>query len=151
MCSAPRSDLTARARIRNAAILRFGRDGFGATTIRGIATEAAVSLALVIHHFSNKEQLRQACDDYVTGELLDSEEDAAGSDLVATMRRWLSNPEQFQPSFDYLTRMLGEDSTTSGRLFDDLVARTERTLLEGAATGLMRPVTDSRATAVLLA
>lgn len=151
MCSATASDLTARARIRDAAIRKFGQAGFEATSIRAIAVEAGVSPALVIHHFGNKDGLRQACDDYVTGELLDSEEDAAERDLIGTMHRWLSDPEQFQPAFDYLTRMLAEESPTTDQLFDELVARTERTLATGVAAGQMHPSSDLTATALLLA
>ena len=61
----PRADLTARARIRDAALERFAEDGFDGATIRGIAAAAGVSPGLVQHHFGSKEGLRQACDDAV--------------------------------------------------------------------------------------
>ncbi|HJE59178.1 MAG TPA: TetR/AcrR family transcriptional regulator, partial [Nocardiopsis listeri] len=57
MCSAQRDDLTARARIRDAALTRFGQEGFG-VSVRAIAEEAGVSPGLVIHHFGSKEKLR---------------------------------------------------------------------------------------------
>ncbi len=156
MCSAKRTglsstDLTARARIRDAAVLLFGRDGFTGTSVRAIAAKAGVSPALVIHHFGSKDGLRQACDDFITGELPDSEESAAGSDLIGTMQRWISDPDAFQPAFDYLTRMLEGDSDTADRLFDDLIDRTERMLEEGIANGTMRNPNDPRATALLVA
>ena len=156
MCSAKRSDLqpddlTARARIRDAAILLFGRDGFTGTSVRAIAAEAEVSPALVIHHFRNKDGLRAACDDFVTQELVDTEQKSADADLIGTMHRWLSNPDVFQPAFDYLARMLDGDSETAGRLFDELVDRTERMLADGAASGTMRQPGDPKATALLLA
>ncbi|MGH3558484.1 MAG: TetR family transcriptional regulator, partial [Mycobacterium sp.] len=44
------ADLTAAARIRDAAIEQFGRHGFG-TGLRAVAEAAGVSAALVIHHF----------------------------------------------------------------------------------------------------
>ncbi|HEX6360529.1 helix-turn-helix domain-containing protein [Actinophytocola sp.] len=66
MSSAPDpEDLTARARIRDAAMRHFGEHGFERTTIRGIAETAGVSSGLVRHHFGSKEELRKACDDYV--------------------------------------------------------------------------------------
>jgi len=37
-----RSDLTARARIRDAALARFGADGVAATTVRAVAADAGV-------------------------------------------------------------------------------------------------------------
>ncbi len=57
-------DLTAAARIRDAAIEQFGDQGFG-VGLRSIAEAAGVSAALVIHHFGSKDGLRQACDDFV--------------------------------------------------------------------------------------
>ncbi|RFZ34875.1 HTH-type transcriptional regulator BetI [Mycobacterium marinum] len=52
MCSA---DLTAKARIRNAAVARFARDGFQKVNLRAIATSAGVSEALIFHHFGSKD------------------------------------------------------------------------------------------------
>src|SRR3981081_2661998 len=58
-------DLTARARIRDAALRHFAERGVDGTTIRGIAADAGVSAGLVQHHFGSKEELRAACDAYV--------------------------------------------------------------------------------------
>jgi TetR/AcrR family transcriptional regulator, regulator of cefoperazone and chloramphenicol sensitivity len=55
-------DLTARARIRDAAIERFAADGYQGTSVRDIARAAGVSPGLVQHHFGSKEGLREACD-----------------------------------------------------------------------------------------
>ena len=54
-------DLTARARIRDAALLHFGEQGFDRATIREIARTAGVSSGLVRHHFGSKQALREAC------------------------------------------------------------------------------------------
>ncbi|MEZ5087667.1 MAG: helix-turn-helix domain-containing protein [Tessaracoccus sp.] len=62
-----RSGFTA-ARIRDAAIDMFGRRGFEAASVREIAREAAVSPALVIHHYGSKDKLREHCDDYLMRE-----------------------------------------------------------------------------------
>ena len=62
-------DLTARARIRDAAIDLFAERGIAAATIRDIAQAAGVSSGLVRHHFGSKDGLRQACDDYAMDEL----------------------------------------------------------------------------------
>ena len=61
-------DLTARARIRDAAIDLFAERGIAAATIRDIAQAAGVSSGLVRHHFGSKDGLRQACDDYAMDE-----------------------------------------------------------------------------------
>lgn len=66
MSSAPDpEDLTARARIRDAAMKHFGEHGFAKATIRGIAEEARVSSGLIRHHFGSKDGLRAACDEFV--------------------------------------------------------------------------------------
>jgi AcrR family transcriptional regulator len=57
-------DLTARARIRDAAIRLFADKGIDAASIREIAQEAGVSSGLLRHHFGSKEGLRDACDEY---------------------------------------------------------------------------------------
>ena len=69
------ADLTAAARIRDAAIEQFAQHGF-AVGLRTIAEAAGVSAALVIHHFGSKEGLRKACDDYVAEEIRNSKSEA---------------------------------------------------------------------------
>jgi AcrR family transcriptional regulator len=59
------SDLTASARIRNAALEGFARDGVAATTIRDVAKAAGVSPGLVQHHFKTKADLEQAVNEHV--------------------------------------------------------------------------------------
>src|SRR5271170_3379588 len=63
--SAAPGDLTARARIREAAISHFADDGYERTTIRAIASTAGVSPGLLRHHFGSKEELRRACDEHI--------------------------------------------------------------------------------------
>jgi AcrR family transcriptional regulator len=61
----PPEDLTARARIRDAALEQFATHGVKGATIRGIAAAAGVSTGLVRHHFGSKDGLRRACDEAV--------------------------------------------------------------------------------------
>lgn len=58
-------DLTAVARIRNAALEGFARDGVEATSIRDVAKAADVSAGLVQHHFKTKADLEHAVNEYV--------------------------------------------------------------------------------------
>ncbi|MEO3810666.1 helix-turn-helix domain-containing protein [Sphaerisporangium sp. B11E5] len=62
-------DLTARARIRDAALRLFAERGIDGASIRDIAAEAGVSSGLVRHHFGSKEALRDACDSYAMDRL----------------------------------------------------------------------------------
>lgn len=144
-------DLTARARIRNAALELFGRDGVAATSLRSVAEAAGVSPGLVVHHFGSKDGLRRACDSYVLDDLMRKNEELAGSDLVGTMRQWLEQPERFRPALDYLTRLIVDGTSAGHELFDSVVASTERMIEEGAAANTMNRSTDARMQAVLVA
>ena len=65
------SDLTTRTKIREAALSLFGSEGF-AVSVRAIADAAGCSPGLVIHHFGNKDGLREAVDQSVMDTLLHS-------------------------------------------------------------------------------
>jgi AcrR family transcriptional regulator len=52
--------MTTKERILDAAERLFARDGFDATSLRAITTEAQVNLAAVNYHFQSKEALVQA-------------------------------------------------------------------------------------------
>ncbi|WP_404291776.1 hypothetical protein [Glutamicibacter arilaitensis] len=56
------SDLTARARIRDAAAYRLAMEGFGVSA-RIIASDPGVSAGLAMHHFGSKAKPRDACDE----------------------------------------------------------------------------------------
>ena len=62
-------DLTARARIRDAALEMFADQGIERATIRDIAQKAGVSSGLLRHHFGSKEGLRDACDEFALSEV----------------------------------------------------------------------------------
>jgi AcrR family transcriptional regulator len=53
-------DLTAKARIRNAAFELHAAQGEASTTLREVAQAAGVTHGLVVHHFGNKDGLRRA-------------------------------------------------------------------------------------------
>jgi AcrR family transcriptional regulator len=58
-------DRTAKAVVRDEALRLFARFGPDAVTVRQIAAAAAVSPALVVHHYGSKQGLRQAVDERV--------------------------------------------------------------------------------------
>ncbi|MBO3740111.1 TetR/AcrR family transcriptional regulator [Actinoplanes flavus] len=64
------SDLTARARIREAAITLFAERGVASASIRDIAQAAGVSSGLLRHHFGSKEGLRDACDEWAMSRII---------------------------------------------------------------------------------
>ncbi|MFC9993495.1 TetR/AcrR family transcriptional regulator [Nocardia sp. NPDC127526] len=62
---ATNDDLTAKARIRNAAMDLFAQHGESRVSLRAVAAEAGVTLGLVQHHFKTKAGLRDAVDQLV--------------------------------------------------------------------------------------
>lgn len=143
-------DLTARARIRDAAIVRFGADGVAATSVRAIAADAGVSPALVIHHFGSKEALREACDAHVAAAIRESKmatmAGGPGLDTLAALRRL----DDAAPLLRYLARVLVEPSPQVAALVDEMVEDAVAYTAEGERTGLLRPSEDPRARAAVM-
>lgn len=135
-------DQTARARIRDSAIARFGADGFASVSVRAIAADAGVSPGLVIHHFGDKDGLRRACDERVlefvrakaTGSLTD------GGQIVA----------QLGEVGPYLARMVSDGTAAGDAFFDQLVGETRRMVEQRVSDGVMRDLGDPSLVAVVL-
>ncbi|WP_299575021.1 TetR family transcriptional regulator [uncultured Williamsia sp.] len=148
MRSADDADLTARARIRDAAITVFVRDGFGAT-VRAVAATADVSPGLVIHHFGSKAGLRAECDAHVLAhgrERADSllgDRARMGDAIGAALARLADEG----PMLGYLTRVLAEGGEVARSFLDRLVADTERSMRVAVAAGTVRPSVDEAARA----
>jgi AcrR family transcriptional regulator len=142
--AAPR-DLTARARIREAAIRHFADEGYERSTIRGIAVTAGVSPGLLRHHFGSKEELRRACDEHVaqTMRRINAQylDDLGGA---ATDRSLL------QPFERYIVRALAENSPSAAAIFDELVTMTEQWLKRADAARQDPPAVDRRIRAALI-
>lgn len=143
-------DATTRARIRDAAIARFGAHGFGRTTVREIAAVAGVSPALVIHHFGSKAELRNACDDWLVAQLMGEKGRLGAPAVASTIREWLDDPGRFRAYIDYVSSMLADGTEGGARLFDLLLAETRAMLDAGVVDGSMLPSTDPELRAVLI-
>lgn len=116
------SDLTARARIRDATLPRFGADGIAGTSIRAVAADAAVSPALVVHHFGSKDGLRRACDEHV----LDTIRSGGGADIEgeADIGALAEVLQAATPVRRYLARALLDGTDSASALFAEIVDRT---------------------------
>ncbi len=144
------ADLTARARIRDSAILYIGRHGSSAATMRAIAADAGVSPALVIHHFGSKDGLREECDAHVT-QLIDDLTRQASSHLgVGDTLDLIGASPRLAPLAHYVVRTMNEGGAFAQRLWQRLVDDTERYLQAAVAGGVARPTEDERARAELV-
>jgi AcrR family transcriptional regulator len=143
-------DLTARARIRDAALQHFAEEGFTRATIREIASTAGVSPGLVRHHFGSKDSLRDACDAFVIERMRSvNDEGLAGSqrgDLeFAALSRQVLRPYQ-----DYISRALVDGSPSAAILFDDIVTMGEQWLVRDDENRADPPLADRRTRAALI-
>ena len=143
-------DLTARARIRDSAIVYFGRHGFSSATVRAIAADAGVSPALVLHHFGSKDGLREACDDYVT-QCIDDLAGHASTHLGSQdLLDLMSRTPQLAPLVPYLITTMTDGGDFAQKLWDRLVADAQSYLAAAVAGGKVRPAGDERRRAELL-
>jgi AcrR family transcriptional regulator len=142
-------DLTAAARIRDAAIARFGDEGFG-VGLRSIAEAAGVSAALVIHHFGSKDGLRKACDDYVAEEIRSGKAEAMQSSDPATWFAAMAEIEEYAPLMAYLMRSMQTGSEFAQTLWRTMIANAESYLDDGVRNGLLKPSRDPKARAKYL-
>lgn len=126
-------DLTAKARLRDAALRLFAERGIEATSVRDIANAAGVSGGLVRHHFGSKEALRDACDAYALAQLVRLKEQAmSGAQAVG--------PE-FLPAtqpvlLGYFVRSMLDGSPSSQEMFSEMVGLAEDWLAANHPDGI---------------
>src|ERR1700756_3507381 len=143
------ADLTAAARIRDAAIEQFGQHGFG-VGLRAIAEAAGVSAALVIHHFGSKEGLRKACEDYVAGEIYSSKSEALQSNDPATWFAQMAEIEGYAPLTAYLVRSMQTGGELAKMLWSQMIENAEAYMDEGVRAGTIKASRDPKARAKYL-
>lgn len=150
-------DLTAKARIRNAALSLFAQRGEEGTSMRAIAAAADVTVGLVVHHYGTKDGLREAVDTLIvelfattlsstpttgTAREIVSLRDAA----VAQMLR--ANPD----IVDYLRRALLTGQGNRGDVLSRLAVLTAdqvRALRGSGMASTDRSVTDQTVTTLV--
>jgi AcrR family transcriptional regulator len=143
------ADLTAAARIRDAAIEQFGQQGFD-VGLRAIAEAAGVSAALVIHHFGSKDGLRKACDAYIADEIRSGKSEAMRSTDPATWFAQMAEIESYAPLMAYLMRSMQTGGDLAKTLWQKMTDDAEAYLDDGVRTGLLKPSRDPRARAKYL-
>jgi TetR/AcrR family transcriptional regulator, regulator of cefoperazone and chloramphenicol sensitivity len=143
-------DLTARSRIRDAAVARFGTQGTRATTVRQVATDAGVSPALVLHHFGSKEGLREACGQHVIDLMQAKTAAAEGGDPAAGMSAVESLMSEGMAVVRFLGRLVVEGGHHADLVTDELIRLTADFLDRFEADGVVRPTADPGMRAALL-
>ncbi|KZS71521.1 TetR family transcriptional regulator [Mycobacterium kansasii] len=139
---ATNDDLTAKARIRNAALDLYAQYGEDRVSLRAIAAEAGVTLGLVQHHFKTKAGLRQAVDELVADyfwQAVAEVDNQAGPAEAATARReavqrmLAENP----PVLNYIRREAFElEKNERKPLLDVLIDNVRREVIELRASGV---------------
>ena len=129
-------------RIRDAAVARFGRDGF-AVGLRAIAADAGVTAGLVVHHFGSKDGLRRACDSYVLGVIRSEKLRAPTSASATGMLAQLAEIEQYGPLALYAVRSLQAGGELATAFVEQMIRDAEDYLAAGVEAGTIRPSRDA--------
>jgi AcrR family transcriptional regulator len=150
---APDSDLTPAARIRNAALKGFARDGVASTSIRQVAKAAEVSSGTVQHHFATKATLIEAVNAYDISIV-----EAAFQDVPAPKsapaaadelgRRVAALVAEDPEALLYVARASIEENPGALGLFDTFVSIAGKQWDDLAAAGLLRIDIDRQWTAL---
>ena len=138
----PVSDLTARARIREAAITVFAEQG-QAASLRTIAAAAGVSPALITHHFGSKAALKAECDEHVLRaytefELAGIADLASAMDIVNATDETRARPVAVISA--YILRAFLDGGATARKFYGQFLARVGEIMTAAAAQGMVRPV-----------
>jgi len=140
-------DLTARARLRDAALALFAAHGVTGTSVRDIAKAAGVSPGLVTHHFGSKEGLRQEVDDAmatVFSEALVDIPEGTPQEMMVWVNDAFANAMESWPEMRaYLRRSLLEDSEASRALFNRFLDLTRQIMRRYKSAGILRDDVDS--------
>ncbi|MFE9580407.1 TetR/AcrR family transcriptional regulator [Nocardia sp. NPDC006044] len=128
---ATNDDLTAKARIRNAAMDLYAQYGAERVSLRAVAAEAGVTLGLVQHHFKTKAGLVDAVDqlvvDYFAAAVGSVPPSGTAAEVAAARDEAVRTMLHSDPAVvNYVRRAVLEPSETRIRLLDTLIALTRR-------------------------
>ncbi|MCB2412753.1 TetR family transcriptional regulator [Demequina sp. TTPB684] len=137
------ADLTARARIREAAITCFTTDGFGAS-FTTIAKRAGVSPGLITHHFRSKAALREECDAEVLRRYQALKTGGVANPtgfLVDTM----GDPNLMAPLLVYILRAIHAGGRSAQEFLEHLVDAARVVMKASVDAGIVRPSLNEEA------
>ncbi|MFC9897884.1 TetR/AcrR family transcriptional regulator [Nocardia sp. NPDC127579] len=128
---ATNDDLTAKARIRNAAMDLFAQYGESRVSLRAVAAAAGVTLGLVQHHFKTKAGLVEAVDqlivDYFDAAVSSIPPTGTPGEVAAARDAAVRAMLHDNPAVvNYVRRVVLEPGETQTRLLESLVELTRR-------------------------
>jgi AcrR family transcriptional regulator len=142
MARPPNADADAtRLRIREVAGTLFAARGIGSVSVRQIAAEAGVSLAMIHHYFGSKDALYGACVDAMYAELegLQAELAAAlvpGGSLEEIVERAVRTGFRFARAHRIANRLLWRQVVEAGTLDEARRARYQQPFLKDLSLAL---------------
>jgi AcrR family transcriptional regulator len=147
------SDLTGLARIRNAALAGFARDGVAATSIREVAKRAGVSPGLVQHYFQSKTALVEAINAHVLALATDAFSDLPANDSPLEAQQELGNRVTAFVAANptallYVARSAADGEPAALEMFDALLAIAREQWRRLDERGLLRADVDLEWTAL---
>jgi AcrR family transcriptional regulator len=147
LMSVAASDLTAAARIRNAALAAFAEHGVLATSIRDVAAAAQVSPGLVQHHFGTKSGLRDAVNEYVveiaSEAFAELPEGGSADDIQQQLGDRITSFVRDHPTeLRYVARSIADGDQAAVQIFNAFVEIARGLWERLAERGLLRPDAD---------
>ncbi|MFX0577488.1 TetR family transcriptional regulator [Nocardia nepalensis] len=139
MTSSTSSELTTAARIRDAAIVVFGENGFQ-VGVRAIAAAAGVSPGLVNHHFGSKDGLRAVCDERVLQLIREQKwKTATETNVAKGMLAAMAEIEAYGPLVAYMVRSLQTGGPMAESLLEHMISDAEEYIQAGVDAGTIKP------------
>ncbi|MEH6624423.1 TetR/AcrR family transcriptional regulator [Dietzia maris] len=139
-------DLTAKARIRNAALDLFAENGPDAVSLRSVGAAAGVAHGLVVHHYQTKNGLQEAVEQYIIDRFAHALGEVPANLTAAEVARLrdaqVNEMLRAQPAIvDYMRRALltpASNSSFADRLIELTVPRV-RELRAASVASVAKP------------
>jgi AcrR family transcriptional regulator len=134
-------DLTAKARIRNAALDLYASQGEDRTSMRTIAAAAGVTVGLLVHHYGTKDNIRDAVEelivDYFRQAIAQASADGTHGGVAAARNAAVTEMLAANPEVvSYMGRVLLDPAGPRGHLLERLTELASSAVGELRRTGL---------------
>ena len=134
-------DLTAKARIRNVAMDLYAAQGEDRTSMRAVAAAARVNVGLLVHHFKNKDGIRDAVEDlvveYFTHAIARAPTEGTPSEVAAGRDAAVGQMLEDNPAVvNYLRRTLLDPGGPKGSMLERLTALSQSEIAKLRSAGL---------------